>query len=186
MKQGCTLPPILFRVYIEAVDEIIRARLESAGIKHVPFYTLNDFIMAGRKSSQLGAQFTMYQLFFADDGYFHFESRQLLLSGAIVIFDVMKAFGLTCHVGRNGKKSKTEAVYIPRAGKFELADTSDLFVDGGNIPFVKQFKYLASYIPQISEMILTLTPGSRPLAQRSPLQGRVFSLQRTSHQHIKE
>jgi hypothetical protein len=58
----------------------------------------------------------------------------------------MKAFGLTCHVGRNGKKSKTEAMYTPGAGKFELADTSDLLVDGGNIPFVKQFKYLGSYI----------------------------------------
>ena len=58
----------------------------------------------------------------------------------------MKAFGLTCHVGRNGTKSKTEAMYIPGAGKFELADTSDLLVDEGNIPFVKQFKYLGSYI----------------------------------------
>ena len=71
----------------------------------------------------------MYQPFLADDGYFQFESRQNLLRGAIVIFNVLKAFGLTCHVGRNGKKSKTEAMYIPRAGKFELADTSDLLVD---------------------------------------------------------
>ena len=80
VKQGCTLAPILFRVYIEAVDEIIRARLESADIKHVPFYTLNDFTMAGRKSSQPGAPFTMNLLFFADDGYFHFESLQDLLN----------------------------------------------------------------------------------------------------------
>jgi hypothetical protein len=65
VKQGCTLAPILFRVYIKAVDEIISTRLESAGIKHVPFCTLKDFTMAGRKSCQLelGALFTMYQLF---------------------------------------------------------------------------------------------------------------------------
>jgi hypothetical protein len=51
--------------------------------------------MAGRKSSgsQLGAQFTMYSSFFADNQYFHFESQQDLLSGAIILFDVMKAFG---------------------------------------------------------------------------------------------
>ena len=59
----------------------------------------------------------------------------------------MKSFGLACHVGRNGKQSKTEAMYFPRPGAlYEDEDTSDLFVDGGNIPFVRRFKYLGSII----------------------------------------
>jgi hypothetical protein len=37
-------------------------------------------------------------------------------------------------------------MYIPGAGKFELTDTSDLLVDRGNILFIKQFKYLGTYI----------------------------------------
>jgi hypothetical protein len=59
----------------------------------------------------------LYQLFFADsdDGHFYFESLQDLLSRAIVIFDVMKALGRTCHNGLIEKKSKAEAVYITGA-----------------------------------------------------------------------
>jgi hypothetical protein len=67
VKQGCMLTPIMFRVYIEAIDEINSARLESAGIshgKHAPFYMLKDFTMAGRKSSQLGAQFIFVSALF--------------------------------------------------------------------------------------------------------------------------
>lgn len=89
----------------------------------------------------------MDRLFYADDGEFHFETRQNLQTGCEIIFDVMKRFGLSCHVGRNGKQSKTEAMFIPRPrGLYEDANTSDLHIDGGTIPFVKKFKYLGSII----------------------------------------
>ena len=40
-------------------------------------------------------------------------------------------------------------IMISRARKFELADTSDLLVDRGIIQFIKQFKYLGSYITPV-------------------------------------
>ena len=51
------------------------------------------------------------------------------------------------HIGRNGGKSKTEALYVPHAGEaYDDADTSDLLVDGGSISFTKCFKYLGSSV----------------------------------------
>ena len=59
----------------------------------------------------------------------------------------MKTFRLSYHIGRNGKPSKTEAMFFPRPRTaYEDADTSDLLVDGGNIPFEKKFKYLGSIV----------------------------------------
>ena len=54
---------------------------------------------------------------------------------------VFKQFGLICHVGRNGFKSKTEAMYFPGPG-LENTDTSPLQIDGGEVPFTQKFKLL--------------------------------------------
>ena len=86
-------------------------------------------------------------MMFPDDGEFQFETREDLQRGCEIIFDVMKRFGLSCHVGRNGKPSKTEAMFFPGPWTvYEDGDTSDLHIDGGTIPFVKKFKYLGSII----------------------------------------
>ena len=63
-----------------------------------------------------------------------------------------KRFGLTMHVGRDlekgGADSKTEAMYVPPAGsgaaEYDAEDTSPLEVDGGLVPFTKDFTYLGS------------------------------------------
>jgi hypothetical protein len=150
VKQGCTLAPILFSAYIQAVVEVLDARMKQAGLTHRPFLTKPDFVLRGRKHNlrdQNTTAFFMDRLFYADDGEFHFETRDDLQKGCEIIFDVMKCFGLSCHVGRNGKASKTEAMYFPRPRqRYEDADTSDLHIDGGTIPFVKKFKYLGSII----------------------------------------
>ena len=60
---------------------------------------------------------------------------------------MFKQFGLICHVGRNGSKSKTESMYFPAPGlKYEDADTSPLLVDGGEVPFTEKFKLLGSLL----------------------------------------
>ncbi len=64
-----------------------------------------------------------------------------------MIFTVFKRFGITCHVGRNGGKSKTEAMFFPPPGmKYEDADLSLIAVDDGEITFTKTFKLLGSVL----------------------------------------
>ena len=47
-----------------------------------------------------------------------------------IIFAIFKRFGLTCPVGRNGSRSKTEAMFFPPPGvKYEDTDLSPIAVD---------------------------------------------------------
>ena len=59
----------------------------------------------------------------------------------------MSRWALTMHIGRNGKASKTEAMFFPAAGKnYDDADTTPLSVDDGQVPFTKKFTYLGSVV----------------------------------------
>jgi hypothetical protein len=60
---------------------------------------------------------------------------------------VFKQFGLLYHVGRNGSKSKTEAMYFPAPGlRYEDADAGPLLVDCGEVHFTFKFKLLGSLL----------------------------------------
>jgi len=64
-----------------------------------------------------------------------------------LIFKTFKHFGLACHVGRDGAKSKTEAMYFPPAqSPYQDANTLPLDVDGGIVTFTQTFKYLGSLL----------------------------------------
>ena len=58
-------------------------------------------------------------MLYVDDGAFPFEDREQLMLGAQLIFDHFKIFGLEMHIGRGGKSSKTECVFIPPPGFFQ-------------------------------------------------------------------
>ena len=70
------------------------------------------------------------------------------MAGDIAIDAHLKLFGLLMHVGRGGKRSKTEAVlFHKRDSCQEDGDTSDITLAcGGTISFSPQFKYLGSMI----------------------------------------
>jgi hypothetical protein len=64
--------------------------------------------------------------------------RQLVIAGLVIA---------TCHVGRNGGKSKTEAMFfLPPDAKYEGADLSPIAVGDGHITFTKSFKLLGSML----------------------------------------
>ena len=64
-----------------------------------------------------------------------------------LIFRTFRRLGLTCHVGRSGSKSKTEAMYFPPPrSSYEDANTLPLEVDGGVVTFTQAFKYLGSLV----------------------------------------
>jgi hypothetical protein len=100
-------------------------------------------IFTGRKTkavSDTDVQFD--KSLYADDIIKLYESRENLIAGMQIIFTVFKLFGLTCHLGRNGGKSKTrtEAMFFPPPGvKYEDADLSPIAVDDSEITFTKTF-----------------------------------------------
>ena len=102
----------------------------------------------GILSRRTGAsEFVMGESFYADDGAFIFLTRADCEATMNILYSQFLRFGMKIHIGTNGGKSKTEALYVPHAGEaYEDADTSDILVDGGSISFTKSFKYLGSSI----------------------------------------
>jgi hypothetical protein len=64
------------------------------------------FVFSGRKVTQSATalEFSFDQSMYAD------YSRENQQKNLQLIFSVFKHFGLVCHVGRNGSKTKTEAI----------------------------------------------------------------------------
>ena len=70
------------------------------------------------------------------------------MSATNAIYDHLRKFGLLMHVGTDGKRSKTEAMYCPaRNEDYGDGNTSDLVLDcGGTVSFTEKFVYLGSLL----------------------------------------
>jgi hypothetical protein len=112
-------------------------------------YRLDD-VLAGRKyTDESLPYYSFYRSLYADDGAFLLNTRREVDCTVPLMFNVLRAFGLSMHVGRNGQKAKTEAVFYPSAAKIknpDPLDTQDIEVDGGTVSFTDKFKYLGSII----------------------------------------
>jgi exonuclease III len=147
VKQGDSLAPVLFSLYFQACMEVLDEewKFEKANFH----YKMDDVLMSRKHNTKQFDVFSFYRSLYADDGAFLLTSRADLDEAVPAIFSVMKAFGLTMHVGRNGKPAKTEAVFYPSAEKARCPDpldTCDIEVDGGIVSFTDKFKYLGSII----------------------------------------
>jgi hypothetical protein len=79
-----------------------------------------------------------------------------------IIFAIFKRFGLTCPVGRNGSRSKTEAMFFPPPGvRYEDTDLSPIAVDNCEITFTNNFKWLGSMLDTIFKTKMPLNAGSK-------------------------
>jgi hypothetical protein len=71
---------------------------------------------------------------------FVFKTKSNMIKGAEILRKHMLRFGLLMHYGKDGKKSKTEAVYfLPPGVKTTAKDVAQLSVDNylGYITFTK-------------------------------------------------
>ena len=146
VKQGCTMAPILFLIYMQAAIEVVNANTDH---QRLQYKTREDHVFAGRpvRTRKDAVNFEVTSSLFADDGAFLYGSREELQKGMDLIFKTFRRLGLTCHVGRAGSKSKTEAMYFPPPrSSYEDANTLPLEVDGGLVTFTRAFKYLGSII----------------------------------------
>ncbi len=63
------------------------------------------------------------------------------------MFPAFKRFGMQIHIGRNGVRSKTDALFVPHSrSSYAAEDTSDMIVADGFVGFNKLFKYLGSSV----------------------------------------
>ena len=147
VKQGCTLAPILFLIYMQAGIELVN---KESTVTPLVFKTRDDNIISGRNiKSDTGCplEVVFSSSFFADDGAFLFESRRDLQEGMELVYRALGRLGMRCHIGRNGAMSKTEAMYFPPPkSAYDQADTTPLNIDGGHVHFTKRFKYLGSIL----------------------------------------
>ena len=92
--------------------------------------------------------FSFWASLYADDAATPLASRAALLPATNAIYDHLRKFGLLMHVGSDGKRSKTEAMYCPaRNEDYGDGDTSDLVLDcGGTVSFTEKFVYLGSLL----------------------------------------
>ena len=90
----------------------------------------------------------LFYILYVDDGAFAFEERAQLEQGAQIIFDNFARFGLIMHIGRNGKDSKTEAMFFPKALAEEVdpGQVLPVPVADGQITYCSLFKYLGSLV----------------------------------------
>lgn len=146
VKQGCTMAPILFLIYMQAAVEVFNVTSKHCKLQ---FKTREDNVFSGRniRTRKDVVSFEISSSLYADDGAFLFESRSDLHQGMELIFRSFKRFGLICHVGRGGAKSKTEAMYFPPPQQlYQDANTLPLEIDGGCVTFTQSFKYLGSVL----------------------------------------
>ena len=57
--------------------------------------------------------FSFWASLYADDAAIPLASRAALLAATNATYDHLRKFGLLMHVGSDGKRSKTEAMYCP-------------------------------------------------------------------------
>jgi hypothetical protein len=100
------------------------------------FKTEKDFLFFGRKVTHKtklwNSPLTNLCMQMTRQKWAH--SRENLQNNLQLIFSVFKEFGLICHFGRHGSKSKTETMYFPGL-RYEDADTSPISFDDGEVPF---------------------------------------------------
>ena len=170
VKQGDILGPRLFNLFIFAV------MLTWHLIDNRPlctFYTKPGFILTGRSyRTRGGHEFNLPDSQYADDTAVLFTSRQSLEEHVPLLIDHFKKFGLEIHVGKPGKDSKTEVLFVHAPASTyadpETFDNCDLSnVQLGNdtfFPIVKKFCYLGSVLAydcrDIEDIIKRITKAS--------------------------
>jgi len=124
VKQGDSLAPILFLLYFQMCIEVLDSRWTA---EKPSFLYKMDGVMNGRKANEKGGtRMEFFKSMYADDGAFVNTSRWDVDHSLPLIFNTLKEFSLTMHVGRGDKRGKTEAVFFPCAADVRHTHTQTL------------------------------------------------------------
>eukprot|EP00978_Attheya_sp_CCMP212_P012127 scaffold30130_cov58-Attheya_sp.AAC.9 len=133
---------------VGAFAETLEDSWEEAEIE-VPTYNYHPNY---ERTKSKGTILVLNNLLYVDDGAFIFTNKSDMIKAAKIIFDHFACFGLIMHIGKNGKKSKTEAMYFPPPKLLTKNETPEVYtkdtfpVKDGYVGFTDKFKYLGSFI----------------------------------------
>ena len=151
VQQGDNVAPSLFLLFMLAVSLTLKKKWKFQTPKFGHFKQ-TKWNKSGRLKNQnfkvKGDIFELFHILFVDDSTFIFETPEELVNGVKEIQQHYARFGLIMHVGKNGKKSKTEAMHIPaRLNEEPTKDGTTINIsDNEHINFTTKFKYLGSKI----------------------------------------
>jgi hypothetical protein len=156
VKQGDAMAPVLFLFLMQAFAETLEDSWEEADIE-VPTYNYHPNRerpigrLVNQRTKSKGTLLLLNNLLYVDDGAFIFTNKTDMIKAAEIIFDHFARFGLIMHIGKNGKKSKTEAMYFPpklltKNDTPEVTPEDTFPVKDGYVGFTDKFKYLGSFI----------------------------------------
>jgi len=148
VRQGSCEGPVLFLFMMQAIVETIQW---PAGIVKPSFCTalVDGKLKEPVTRTRAVEMFVCWAILYADDLALLFESRDDLREGLIYLRKHIARFGLQIHVGREGIKSKTVAMFCPSKDcTVDDVDLGNIELDnGGNfIPLVDSAIYLGTVI----------------------------------------
>jgi hypothetical protein len=151
VQQGEHFAPILFLCLMLAVSSTLRkiCPYRSLEFGHFPSRLWSK---SGRFRNQAtktwGILLTLLQILFVDDSTFIFDTEIDTVSASQLIHGHYARFGILMHVGRNGKKSKTEAIHFPKGiheSPIQLGAKVPM-QDVANFHYTDGIQYLGSWI----------------------------------------
>jgi hypothetical protein len=117
VKQGNVMAPILFLFLMLTFSETLEQEYEQEwDIKPIEFKYHANIRDSQLKSQPLNVRaltIKPIQLLYVDDTFFPFTTREDLVKGSNLIFNLFKQFGLLMHIGRGEVNLKTKAMYFP-------------------------------------------------------------------------
>jgi hypothetical protein len=130
VKQGTVMAAVLFILVMQAMAETLTPLWTQAKIK-MPQYRFHKETksyrgrMNGQGLTAKGTSFELLLSLYVDDGSFLFKTKQDMAKGTTILFHHIQRFRLLMHIGRNGSKSKTEALFIPPSTQASVDNTSE-------------------------------------------------------------
>jgi hypothetical protein len=124
VRQGDNLSPVLFLFLMSALgesfdDELEFHHIEKVKCRRVSLENVNSGQLIGHKptSFKTGEEFSLFDIYYVDDGAFIFSSRRSIEIAVSVVNTHIARFGLEMHIGTiaNGVEtpSKTECIVFP-------------------------------------------------------------------------
>ena len=137
VRQGDNLAPTLFIIVMQLVAEDIIRQLKEENVT-IPSVRYNDSgsgVLRAYKPREVKAmnKLEVNMFTYVDDGAMLFESRGDTVRASPIVCRIMAKWGLTAHVGYDGKQSKTELMFFPSTVTIARWRKEDLVLNDGRV-----------------------------------------------------